>query len=234
MKILAFDTALGACSVALADCGPDGRCDHLAREFEARRRGHAEVLMPMIEQVLVQGGATYADIDRLGVTVGPGTFTGVRVGVAAARGLSLAAGIPVVTLSTLEAIARTATQGADGTMPNCIVAATDARRGELYLQIFTGTLQAVTPPQVVAVEDAAKAVPDGGLFLCGTGADLLKGAFGGDRPDVTVSSADVQPDAAGFIGALAAKPLCETPPEPLYLRAPDAKLPARMSVERKA
>ncbi len=234
MKILAFDTALGACSVALAEFTDADGCTVLAQEFEARQRGHAEVLVPMIERVLSTAGATYADIDRLGVTVGPGTFTGVRVGVAAARGLSLAAGIPIVTLSTLEAIALTAANELDDVMPGRIVAVTDARRGDLYLQIFTDAVQELTQPQVLSVDAAAGAVPDDDLYLCGTGAHLLKDALGGARQEVTVASTNTQPDAAAFVCSLAGRPVCDTPPEPLYLRAPDAKLPARMSVERQS
>ena len=234
MKILAFDTTLGACSVALAEFTDGDGCTVLAQEFEARQRGHAEVLLPMIERVLSTAGAAYADIDRLGVTVGPGTFTGVRVGVAAARGLSLAAGTPIVTLSTLEAIALTAANELDDAMPGRIVAVTDARRGELYVQMFSGSVQELTQPQVLSVEEAAGAMPKDDLFLCGTGAHLLKDALGGARQEVTVASTNTQPDAAAFVCALAGRPVCDTPPEPLYLRAPDAKLPARMSVERQS
>ena len=233
MKILAFDTALGACSAALAECSAGG-CAVLARAFETRQRGHAEALVPMIERVLSDAGATYADVGRIGVTVGPGTFTGVRVGVAAARGLALAAGIPVVTLSTLEAIALTAANGLDAPAPGGIAASADARRGELYLQIFTGTVRELTRPQVLCVADAAGAMPDGDLLLCGTGAPLLRDALGGRRRNVTAVSADPQPRAAAFVCALAGRPVCAAPPEPLYLRAPDARPPARMSVERRS
>ena len=85
MKILAFDTALNACSVAIAD---DGQV--LAHTHEKRRRGHAETLLPMIEDEMKKAGITYEDLDLLAVTVGPGTFTGLRIGLAAARGISIA------------------------------------------------------------------------------------------------------------------------------------------------
>ena len=94
MNVLAFDTCLGAVSVAVRWQGPGG--DWLTRHaHEARERGHAERLMPMIAEVMEDAGLAFSDLDRIAVTVGPGTFTGVRVGVAAARGLALASGVIV-------------------------------------------------------------------------------------------------------------------------------------------
>ena len=176
MIVLAFDTAQGALSAAVRD--GEGE---LAAIFEERTRGHAEALMPMLETVLAEAALGFAGLDALAVTVGPGTFTGLRVGLAAARGLALARGLPLVGVTTLEAVAAPVSAVAG----EAVVAAFDARRDEIYLQVF-----------------------DDGL------ADA--------RP---------QPDASN-IARLAVSRLAvegpeafRVPPPPLYIRAPDAKLP---------
>ena len=240
-RILAFDTALGACSVAVAEKAPGEDRRILASAFEARNRGHAEVLMPMIEQVLQDAGCTYADLTRIGVTVGPGTFTGVRLGVAAARGLALATGLDVVTMTTLEALALNV-PGDEVNRPKArIIATHDARRGDLYVQTFDTDRQARDEPRVMPLVQAADLVAGSGAVAVGTGAVLLRDALSaraGEEADantgpVAVSSALSQPDAAVFASVLMDRRPCEAAPEPLYLRAPDAKLPARMGVERR-
>src|SRR6185437_3593559 len=102
MHVLAIDTALGACSAAVLD---SGRGAITAHETLPMQRGHAEALMPLIARVMEQGQLSFDALDRIAVTVGPGSFTGLRVGIAAARGIALAAGKPAVGLSTLAAFA---------------------------------------------------------------------------------------------------------------------------------
>src|ERR1700749_3269007 len=102
MLILAIDTALEACAVALLDTGTS---KVIASESQAMKRGHAEALMPMIARVMKESDLTFAALDRLAVTSGPGSFTGLRVGLSAARGIALAAGKPVVGITTLSAYA---------------------------------------------------------------------------------------------------------------------------------
>src|SRR5919204_2428098 len=101
MRVLAIDTALEACSAAVLD--PDGGIT--ASESLAMTRGHAETLMPLIARVMNGARVEFAQLDRIAVTVGPGSFTGLRVGIAAARGIALAAGKPAIGLSTLSALA---------------------------------------------------------------------------------------------------------------------------------
>ena len=103
MRILAIDTALEACAAAVLDTAQG---IVLARESIAMTRGHAEALMPLIERVMVKSDGGFAALDRIAVTVGPGSFTGLRVGIAAARGLALAAGKPAIGLTTLAALPR--------------------------------------------------------------------------------------------------------------------------------
>jgi tRNA threonylcarbamoyladenosine biosynthesis protein TsaB len=102
MLILAIDTALDACSAAVLDTSANKT---LAIESQAMKRGHAEALMPLIARVMAASGAAFAALDRIAVTTGPGSFTGLRVGLSAARGIALAANKPVVGLTTLTAYA---------------------------------------------------------------------------------------------------------------------------------
>src|SRR5438045_8275538 len=130
MRILAIDTALEACSAAVLETG---RAAIIAAETQVMARGHAEALMPMIARVMDAAHTEFAELDRIAVTVGPGSFTGLRVGISAARGIALAAGKPAVGLSTLAALAAPLIATDDGTQ---VVAAIDARHEHIYLQVF--------------------------------------------------------------------------------------------------
>lgn len=214
MPILAFDTAQGACSAAISH---GGRL--LSRRFETMRRGHAERLLPMIEAVRRQAGIAFADLDLIAVTVGPGTFTGVRVGLAAARALALVHDIPILGIGTLELLARAAVRAAGGG----IIAAIDARRGEIYSQAFDGAGHALT---AAAAGPAGAHVAPPGLtpgLIVGSGAELLRA----DLPNWRVENSLVQPDAAilARAGEMWRHRAGRRPPAPLYLRAPAAKLP---------
>ena len=135
MNVLAFDTCLGAVSAAVRWKGASGEWQ-VASRFEARAGGHAERLMPMIAEVMEEAGLAFADLGRIAVTVGPGTFTGVRGGVAAARGLALASGLPVVTATSLAVMAHGAREQLQGRDADLLAVAVDARRGMVYLEIF--------------------------------------------------------------------------------------------------
>jgi tRNA threonylcarbamoyladenosine biosynthesis protein TsaB len=136
MICLALDTALDACSAALLRDGVV-----LAEETRDIGRGHAEVLMAVVETVLDGARLGILDCDRFAVTVGPGSFTGIRVGLAAARGFAVAAGRPVVGVSTLEALA------ADAGAAGPVLAVIDARRDEVYAGLFGPTHEAGGPPR---------------------------------------------------------------------------------------
>ena len=225
--ILGFDTALGACSAAVVEWSAGGARIR-AHIFELRARGHAEALAPMIDAVMAEAGMSFTDLDRLAVTVGPGSFTGLRVGIATARGLALAAVLPVVGVTTLEAVAANVPAQEAAARGGRIVAVLDARRGELYVQVFGPGLASLAGPCLVTVDDAATLVPAEGAVAVGSGAALLAAR----APGLAISNASGEPDAA-VIAVLAATRSAESlPPEPLYLRAPDAKLPRRLGVER--
>ena len=223
MNILAVDTALGACSAAiLADKTV------LAHEHRAMLRGHAEALAPMVQALMARAGIGFPAIDRIAVTTGPGTFTGQRVGLAFARALGLALKKPVIGVTTLDVLAEEALAHYRGAA--WAIVAADAKRGEIYLgarsaKDGTAIAPELIPLGAIAARIAAVAErygPD--VVLAGTAAEavipLLQAA--GLRPEDSLVR---QPDAL-FVASLARDAPEGPPPKPLYLRAPDAKLPA--------
>ena len=214
VRVLGFDTALGACSAAIVD-----GARVLAQESAVLRRGHAEALMPMIEAVRGAAGLAFADLDLLAVTIGPGTFTGLRVGLAAARGLALAAARPLVGITTLEALA------AGAAAPTAVFVAIDARRGELYGQAFAADRTPLGRPAVLAVDRAARAVPPGPVAIIGSGTNQIMAALtAAGRDDARPAATPVDPDAV-VVARLAQRrgpPADAGPVRPLYLRQPDA------------
>jgi tRNA threonylcarbamoyladenosine biosynthesis protein TsaB len=220
---MAIDTALGACSVAIADQG-----QIVGHRLKPLARGHAEVLFAMIQEVEEAAGLSAKEMDRFAVTIGPGTFTGLRVGLSAARGLGLAANRPVIGVTTLALVAAGVTSE-ELDDDNIIAPVFDAKRGECYMQGFDPSLQPLTEPNIFAVTEAAESLDrlsrESGrkALLVGTGAPLFAQHM---RQPTKLSLASSQPDAA-LLARLAAdiKDPAEAPAEPLYLRAPDAKLP---------
>ncbi|HEY4134507.1 MAG TPA: tRNA (adenosine(37)-N6)-threonylcarbamoyltransferase complex dimerization subunit type 1 TsaB [Alphaproteobacteria bacterium] len=220
--VLALDTACDACSAAV---WRDGAL--LAREFQAMARGQSEALVPMVERVMAQAGLAFDDLAGIGVTVGPGAFTGLRIGLAAARAFALASGKPAVGVTTLEAIA-----AAVPAAPGALVVAIDAKRDDLYVQTFAGG-SAWTPagdPAALLPAMVATRLPEGPFLIAGDGASRLHAALSdAARARATLLSDHAVPDAA-VVARLAAlrlagASLAATPPRPLYLRPPDAKLP---------
>ncbi|HTN98591.1 MAG TPA: tRNA (adenosine(37)-N6)-threonylcarbamoyltransferase complex dimerization subunit type 1 TsaB [Nordella sp.] len=207
--LLVFDTSMAACSAAAYDMA-QGRV--LAARFTLMERGHADALAPMIKEVMDEAGIAFADLTRIGVTLGPGTFTGVRTGIAMARGLALALDLKVTVLDTLTAIAANAPP--DKTP---LVIAADARRDEIY---FRGASPG-DAPMVLPVAEAVHRLPEGRSFVLGSGAEALVALAPPGRL-IRLTPGDM-PDARNFAPLCAILPVAETPPEPLYLRPPDAK-----------
>ena len=223
MKLLAIDTALGACSAAVFD----GE-NILAHRFEPMERGHAERLAPMVRETMQESGLAFGSIDRIAVTIGPGTFTGQRVGYAFARGLRLALQRPLVGVTTLAAMAQAAIAetGARGA-----VVMHDAKRGEVYASASIDG-STVMPPRLTTIEQALRAIreqtqmPKEPLAFAGT-AGALAAQNWRAQGYVAVVTEIHAPDAV-WVGRLAlAEPEPETVPRPLYLRPPDARLPAQ-------
>src|SRR5277367_997483 len=155
MLILAIDTALDACAAGVLDTDA-GRL--IAQESQAMRRGHAEALMPLIARVMKQSGLSFSELDRVAATTGPGSFTGLRVGLSAARGIALAADKPVVGVTTLTAYAAPVVSE-NGEHP--VIAAIDARHDHVYLQVVSGNGGSLVWPHVVPIEEALDAAKFG-------------------------------------------------------------------------
>ncbi|WP_071673878.1 tRNA (adenosine(37)-N6)-threonylcarbamoyltransferase complex dimerization subunit type 1 TsaB [Nioella nitratireducens] len=203
--ILGFDTSAAHCAAALLSGDTV-----LAAAHEEMAKGQAERLMPLVQQVLAEAGVALSELGAVGVGVGPGNFTGIRISVAAARGLTLALGIPAVGVSLLEAL----TLGAEGSVLACL----DARRDHLYLQRFADGADK-GPALVPFAEVDEWALP--GLTCIGQRADEVANALGATAAQAVFGPAEA-------IARIAATRWHNAParPAPLYLRAPDAA-PAR-------
>ena len=216
LKLLAFDTATRACSAALWA----GGAVRSARRVDMDR-GHAKALMPMVLDVLSAAAVGFDALDAFAVTVGPGTYTGVRIGLATARGLSLAAAKPLVGVSTLAAVAWAAAGAASA--DRTIVVALETKRADLYVQTFTADLTALTQAAALLPGRAAAAVPNTPLLVAGDGAERLLAALPPGIDAVPAPGAAL-PDARE-VATLAAHRIAEDPtvlqeppPQPLYLR----------------
>lgn len=217
MLILAIDTALDACSVAVLDTVAGTL---IARESEPMQRGHAEALMPMIARVVAASGTRYVQLDRVAVTTGPGSFTGLRVGLSAARGIALAAGKPAVGLTTLTAYAAPLVSENDETP---IICAVDARHDQVYYQVVRGSGESLLRPRVAPVAEVLEAVRFGAPRLVGNAAAILAARWPAEaEPPLSV---DQQPAPdIGWVAWVGAAVSPDTaPPRPYYLRPPDAK-----------
>jgi tRNA threonylcarbamoyl adenosine modification protein YeaZ len=215
MRLLAIDTALGACAACVMAGG-----EMVAREELAIERGHAEALLPLVERVMAASGAGFSAIERVAVTVGPGSFTGLRVGVSAARALGLALGVPVVGVSTLAAYCAPMLGREAGRMA---AAAIDARHGMVYFQAFSAQGALITSARQVSIKDAVRQVGAGPVSLAGSGAGLVAQEAWAIGLDAVIVETRPAPDLAWVarLGALADPEAA--PARPLYLRAPEAQ-----------
>ncbi|MGB8274635.1 MAG: tRNA (adenosine(37)-N6)-threonylcarbamoyltransferase complex dimerization subunit type 1 TsaB [Alphaproteobacteria bacterium] len=223
MLILAFDTSFAMCSAAL---WRDGRT--LAHRALPMERGHSEALVPMLHALTTGQGLRFPDLDRLAVTVGPGGFTGIRIGLAAGRGLALACGRPLVGVTTLEAVARSVpAEARDG---RSLVVALDAGRADLYVQCFGplgfGPLGPVGPVAAIAPGHPIPGLGPGPVLVAGNGSARLVGALAAVGREVA-EMGDMLPDAVRVaeIAAERADADCMRPPGPLYIHPTYAKLP---------
>ncbi len=212
MRVLVIDTALGACTIGLFDSD-----QAVAVRSEVMDRGHQERIGGLARQVMSGAG----DIDRIGVTVGPGSFTGLRVGLAFAEGLGMALDRPVIGLSTLDALAKSVAAG------GAVLAAVDARRGQIYAQMFLDD-RAEGVAEAMVVAEAAKRLAhlaaNGRVSVAGSGAPLLAEAAPHLALDLHPLPAPT-PEALAQLTRTAPDP--SGPVRPAYLRAPDAALPTR-------
>lgn len=203
---------MAACSVCVYDAG-SGLV--LASRHEFMDRGQAEALAPMVQDTMALAGVAFKDLARIAVTTGPGTFTGVRIGLAMARGLGVALRIPMTGINSLAAIACNETAG---NIP--VVVAVDARANEIYFAAFDQSGHEITAPRIIALADAQKLMPNRPVRILGTAAELLLDKT--DKQHVHSDAGDL-PAAANFVKLAASIPASAVPPEPLYLRPPDVK-----------
>lgn len=221
MRILAMDTSAGACSAAVWDEG------HVTQRLVELHRGHSELLIPLVLETLAAAGRRFNQLDLLAVTVGPGAFTGLRVGLAAARGLALAARLPCMGITTLEAMASAVDhREAAGRL---LLVTLDTKRSAVYAQIFR-TGESVTPPMVVDPPELAEKIGTQPVLLAGDAAVTVLPTLREAGIDASISTTPGYPTAA-IAAALAARRWqqegmgAETMPSPVYLRSPSTGVP---------
>ncbi|MBV1887262.1 MAG: tRNA (adenosine(37)-N6)-threonylcarbamoyltransferase complex dimerization subunit type 1 TsaB, partial [Parvibaculaceae bacterium] len=212
--------------------------------FEPMTRGQAEALPAMVQEVLAEAGVKPNELDALACTVGPGTFTGVRVGIALVRGMAVVLNKPLLGVTSLEALAHPITPQNN----ELIAASFDARRDEVYFQLFDHKQTPQTEPMIVNIEAAAAMIPRQPVLLVGTGSDLLAAPLeqagqqaqkitaqhvrAGAEPSLDLNAlAFPQADHVATIARTRFAKMDDVQranleaPSPLYIRSPDAKLP---------
>lgn len=216
-RLLAVDTALGACSVTVYDRGEN---QPLSIRSIDLARGHAEALLPMIDEAMRESGTAFDALGRIVTTVGPGSFTGLRVGISAARGFGLVSNKPVVGVSTLAAFCAPFVSATETTP---VIAAIDALHGNIYFQMIGAGGRMLVSPRIASLGEAIRLCAIGPVKIVGPGANLLAGRW--PMPDVTAPVLVDQRPAPDIVwvarlGALANPETAK--PRPLYLKAPDA------------
>jgi tRNA threonylcarbamoyl adenosine modification protein YeaZ len=231
MNILALETSMGACGAAVLRT--DGSSQIIARE-ERMARGHAEALMPMVAEVMADAGLDFAALDLIAATVGPGSFTGVRIAIAAARGLALVTSAKLWGTDSLTVMARAAlASGALGSSGKPFAVAVDARASMLYFGLYDGEGRKLAGPLLLGHDEAAALLPADLQVAVGSGASDLAAAAVHRQGQIAAKLSDLQPSAA--VLAELALEAGETLPtlRPLYLRPPDAKPQAAAAVARR-
>jgi tRNA threonylcarbamoyl adenosine modification protein YeaZ len=226
MRILAIDTSCGAVSACVLESGAS---EPIAGESLAMARGNAEALAPLLQRVMAKVEGGFASLDRIAATVGPGSFTGIRIGLATARAIGLGLSLPVVGVSSLVAFAGPLLVEV---RPGLIAAAIDARHGRVYLQLLESNGRPFLSPRVATLREAVRAIGAGPARLAGNGALLL--AAEAARIGLPVEIADQldYPDilSVARLGLIAEA--SRSPPRPLYLKAPDAEPAENTAIAR--
>ena len=217
MRVLAIDTSCGACSVAVYDSAAR---QTLASESVAMAKGHAEALAPMVQRVMesVEGG--FPTLGRVAVCVGPGSFTGIRIGLSMGRAIGVALSAPVVGVSSLVAFAGPLL--ADP-RPGVIIAAIDANHGQIYFQLFEPSGRPLFAPRVAKLRDAIRLIGGGTARLCGNAASIIADETAKTGGDFDASQATAFPDIVAIARAGLALDPASAPPRPIYIKPPDAQ-----------
>ena len=216
MRVLAIDTALAQCAVAVVETE---EVEPVAAEILPLERGHAEALLPMLERVAAEAGG-FSGLDRVAVTVGPGSFTGVRIGVSAARAVGLATGVPVVGVTTLSALMAPVIAFPRSRL---VVAAIDARGGRVFAQAIAPNGRTIIQPGILTIREIVRSLGSAGVLVLGPGAAGLASEAWSVGLDVRLHDGSPLPDI-GWVARLgAASRPGEALPKPLYLAPPDAR-----------
>lgn len=223
MIVLAIDTASDLCAACVFDAA-EGR--ELARSVRPMTTGHATAITVVIDEALAAAGKTYRDIGRIAATTGPGSFTGVRIAVAAARGLALALDIPSIGVSVLEALAEPVRRDFPG---RAVMATIDARRGEVYVMAWSPDGLPIAGPAALDIAAARAVAVVNDAILTGSGAPVLTA----EGREHLVAGTAAAPDI-GAVARLALRGEVRSPATPLYLRKPDAKVQAGYALPRKS
>lgn len=214
MNLLAIDCSASLCAACVYDAGAG---KELGRKVLDLGKGHAEHLMAVIDEALNAGGVSFADLGRIAVSIGPGSFTGVRVGVSAVRGLALALNIPTVGVTTLEALAA---ETHDQLGPRNVLAALDGGRGEIQAAVYDEAGAVLFAPAVIDLNRATELAAQFSPALAGTAAQMIAAAM--PSHEFSLGPLVTTTDIAVYARLAAAKEPGEKP-KPLYLREPDAK-----------
>ncbi|MCG6121664.1 MAG: tRNA (adenosine(37)-N6)-threonylcarbamoyltransferase complex dimerization subunit type 1 TsaB [Microvirga sp.] len=217
MRVLAIDTALGACSACIIEAGS---AEPLASESLVMERGHAEALTPLLDRVGSQVEGGLKSIDRVAVTIGPGSFTGLRVGISAARAVALACRVPAVGVTTLSALLSPLVASGERRL---LAAAIDARHGAVYFQAVAPGGRSVVAPAHMGVREAVRYLGSGPVVLTGSAAAIVAAEATQAGVAVVMNSAADHPDIAWVARLGMAADPASALPKPFYLRGPDAR-----------
>jgi len=225
MKLLAIDCSSRLCAACVYDTKA---CAELGRAVLDLGKGHAEHLMAVVEDALKDAGIAFGDLGAIGVSVGPGSFTGVRVAISAARGYALALGVPAIGVTTLEAVAAAAREllGARN-----VLAAFDGGRGEIQAALYDAAGSALFAPAIIDLDRAAALAKTHNAVLAGTAAEPIAALL--QDAEATAGPMEATADIAIYARLAAGKRPGEKP-KPLYLREPDAKPQAGFVLPRQA
>lgn len=216
--ILALDASGAACSVAIWRSG-----EVAAHRYRPMTRGHAEALVPMVEDALGAAGLAMPAVSAVAVTVGPGSFTGVRAGLAAGHGFALARDLPLVGVDSFDALARAVSPGRRA--GRILAVAIDTRRRDLYFKVFDASGAPLVEACVLKPEDAADCLSSAAVAVAGDGRRTLLPLLAGHDPlEVPLDAPDARHVAVIAAERLAGSALGH-PPVPLYLREPEAVVP---------
>jgi tRNA threonylcarbamoyladenosine biosynthesis protein TsaB len=231
MNILALETSMGVCGAAVLLAGGDAQRTVLCEESMAR--GHAEALMPMVAEAMAGAGIGFAELDLIAATLGPGSFTGVRIAIAAARGFALVTSAKLWGTDSLTVMARAAlTSGAIGS-GTPVAVAVDARGDRLYAGLYDCRGRKLDGPLLIGADEAVALLPDDLAIAVGSGAVHLAEAGRRQGRQVEAMRPDLQPSAAALAELALEANVALATLRPLYLRPPDAKPQGSMAVARR-